>query len=317
MWELQMSEGSLNTYWTRHKPHWYSWSENLWNWLEECPVVGPGRVTNPFRQASSCLLPVEMRMHFLRIWASSAAVMNPAVGWRRILAIIHRRNCEEKLTHSFFPASLIFSTLISEKPLILRSRLVVQEIKLWRQISIEESPENEKLTATVWIFAPLSLAISLAPMPVIVSGGLDARDQCCIPCAWISSMSTMPLYFPSISTEYLRVAESPLVRHRRHRQMLQQRMQMMFWPLWSCGWNIWCEEWVPKNWKISGRWASYTLVGTGSIRRVEVVGDIFVGKTRWGKAEKWTENIEGRKREEQNGEKELVGEWEEKRFSPF
>jgi hypothetical protein len=33
----------------------------------------------PFKQASSCLLPVEILMQRLRIWASSAAVMKPLV----------------------------------------------------------------------------------------------------------------------------------------------------------------------------------------------------------------------------------------------
>jgi hypothetical protein len=33
----------------------------------------------PFKQASSCLLPVEILMQRLRIWASSAAVMKPLI----------------------------------------------------------------------------------------------------------------------------------------------------------------------------------------------------------------------------------------------
>lgn len=42
---------------------------------------------------------------------------------------------KDHYTDSFFPASLIFSTLVSENPLILRSLLVGVEIRLYYQVN--------------------------------------------------------------------------------------------------------------------------------------------------------------------------------------
>ncbi len=77
----------------------------------------------PFNIASSCLLPVEILIQRLRMCPSSAAVIKPAVGFKALA--VSPRFAEALHTAHFFPASLILSTLVSEKPLILRSFLVV------------------------------------------------------------------------------------------------------------------------------------------------------------------------------------------------
>lgn len=73
----------------------------------------PGHEANPFKAASSCLLPVEIRIQLLRFSLSSAAVMKP-----------------QEVGCIFLAASLIFSTLPSEKPLILSNFLEVVAIRL-------------------------------------------------------------------------------------------------------------------------------------------------------------------------------------------
>lgn len=57
----------------------------VWKPLMKVSGHGPSQEhkTNPFKILSSCLLPVEIRIHFLRTWPSSAAVMKPlADGWK-------------------------------------------------------------------------------------------------------------------------------------------------------------------------------------------------------------------------------------------
>jgi len=115
-------------YWTRRRLRRHSLSGNrcaMWVWGQR---RSRDRVY-PFRQASSCLLPVEILIHFLRIWPSSAAVMKPLV----VGCTVNEGSgplWSDKLTNNFLPASLIFSTLVSENPLILRSLLVVAATKL-------------------------------------------------------------------------------------------------------------------------------------------------------------------------------------------
>jgi hypothetical protein len=86
----------------------------------------------PIQSSVSCLLPVEILMHLLRSWASSAAVMKPAVGCPA--SEPYGVLVTEMLTRSFLAASLIFSTLVSERPLILKSFLLVVPHKVYSRL---------------------------------------------------------------------------------------------------------------------------------------------------------------------------------------
>lgn len=103
------------------------------------------------------------------------------------------------LAHVFFAASLIFSTLVSEKPLIRRSFFVVVESRLcnvW-QLMIRYTKSflrKERLTPTVCMPFALSFEISEAPIPREISDCRRKGGWCNIPWFWISSISMIPFY---------------------------------------------------------------------------------------------------------------------------